>query len=199
MKRHAIIALTGILLAPSAFAKPLEIVIHHRYGEAPLLMESARYESAAKETFSVTRLAYLLSNFSLEREDGTLVKLDEFAFVEAHQRSSFSLSSAPSGSFRALHFDVGLGTITSNPADRGKFATPSLRNISLTAPHMHDGRFATIEEVVAHYNAGVTRSPNFDPNLAKHPDTGLGLSDADQAALVAFLKTLTDTTRKPSR
>lgn len=55
MNRYSLIALTGILLTSSALAKPLEIVIHHRYGDAPLLMESARYESAAKETFSVTR------------------------------------------------------------------------------------------------------------------------------------------------
>ena len=92
--------------------------------------------------------------------------------------------------------DYGLGAITGNASDRGKFATPGLRNISLTAPYMHDGRFATLEEVVAHYNKGVKRTPNLDPNLAKHPDTGLGLSDADQAALVAFLKTLTDVTRR---
>jgi cytochrome c peroxidase len=57
---------------------------------------------------------------------------------------------------------------------------------------MHDGRFDTLEQVVAHYNSGVRRSRTLDPNLAKHPDSGLGLSTEDQAALVAFLKTLTD-------
>ncbi len=57
---------------------------------------------------------------------------------------------------------------------------------------MHDGRFATLEEVVAHYSTGVTRSPTLDPNLAKHPDGGLHLNAADQRALVAFLKTLTE-------
>jgi cytochrome c peroxidase len=54
---------------------------------------------------------------------------------------------------------------------------------------MHDGRFATLEEVVAHYNAPVALSETLDPNLAKHPQ-GLGLSAEDQSALVAFLKTL---------
>jgi cytochrome c peroxidase len=57
---------------------------------------------------------------------------------------------------------------------------------------MHDGRFATLEEVVAHYDHGVKRAAALDPNLAKHPDAGLGLTPAEQAALVAFLRTLTN-------
>jgi cytochrome c peroxidase len=88
--------------------------------------------------------------------------------------------------------DRGRGKITGRPGDEGRFSTPSLRNIAVTAPYMHDGRFATLEEVVRHYSTGVQRSPTLDPNLAKHPDGGLNLSAADQRALVAFLKTLTD-------
>ena len=57
---------------------------------------------------------------------------------------------------------------------------------------MHDGRFTTLEEVVEHYSSGVHRSATLDPNLAKHPGKGLNLDVADKAALVAFLKTLTD-------
>jgi cytochrome c peroxidase len=66
-----------------------------------------------------------------------------------------------------------------------------LRNAALTAPYMHDGRFATLEGVIDHYNSGFTRNENLDPNLAKHPQ-GLGLSEEDQKALVAFLKALSD-------
>jgi cytochrome c peroxidase len=88
--------------------------------------------------------------------------------------------------------DVGRLGITGLESDRGKFATPSLRNISRTAPYMHDGQLATLEEVVAHYNHGVHRSPSLDPNLAKHPEGGLQLSPEDQRALVAFLKTLAE-------
>ena len=87
--------------------------------------------------------------------------------------------------------DRGRAKVTGSAADHGKFATPSLRNIALTAPYMHDGRFATLEEVVEHYSSGVQRSPTLDPNLAKHPANGLNLATADKAALVAFLKTLT--------
>ena len=88
--------------------------------------------------------------------------------------------------------DTGRFRVTGNEADRGKFATPSLRNISMSAPYMHDGRFATLEEVIAHYSTDVQRSATLDPNLAKHPAGGLQLSDDDQIALVAFLKTLSD-------
>jgi len=72
------------------------------------------------------------------------------------------------------------------------FSTPSLRNLTLTAPYMHDGRFKTLEEVIAHYSGPMPRSETLDPNLAKHPKAGLQLSKEDQVALVAFLQTLTD-------
>jgi cytochrome c peroxidase len=88
--------------------------------------------------------------------------------------------------------DPGRAKVTGKDSDQGKFATPSLRNIALTAPYMHDGRFATLEEVVEHYSTGQKRSATLDPNLAKHPDGGVRLSDGDKRALVAFLKTLTD-------
>lgn len=88
--------------------------------------------------------------------------------------------------------DAGRGAFTGRPADRGRFKTPSLRNVALTAPYMHDGRLATLEEVVAHYDHGVRRGETLDPNLAKHPEAGMGLTAADQRALVAFLRTLTE-------
>ena len=87
--------------------------------------------------------------------------------------------------------DPGRAKVSGSAADHGKFSTPSLRNVALTAPYMHDGRFATLEEVVEHYTSGIQRGPTLDPNLAKHPSPGLPLNDADRAALVAFLKTLT--------
>lgn len=88
--------------------------------------------------------------------------------------------------------DLGREKVTGRAADRGKFATPSLRNVALTAPYMHDGRFQTLEEVVNHYRQGLQRSATLDPNLAKHPVDGIPLSDDDAAALVAFLRTLTE-------
>jgi cytochrome c peroxidase len=91
--------------------------------------------------------------------------------------------------------DPGRFAATGNEGDRGKFATPSLRNVANTAPYMHDGRFATLEAVVEHYDHGVKRSATLDPNLAKHPRDGMKLSSEDKRALVAFLKTLTEPDR----
>jgi cytochrome c peroxidase len=88
--------------------------------------------------------------------------------------------------------DHGLELVTGRTTDRNRFITPSLRNIALTAPYMHDGRFQTLEEVVEHYDSGLHHSPTLDPNLAKHPREGLGLDEKEKTALVAFLRTLTD-------
>lgn len=88
--------------------------------------------------------------------------------------------------------DLGRFKVTQSPLDRGTFATPSLRNIALTGPYMHDGRFETLEQVLDHYSEGVERTDTLDPNLAKHPDGGLHLSAEEKKAVIAFLKTLTD-------
>lgn len=93
--------------------------------------------------------------------------------------------------------DKGLGGITGRTQDEGLFKVPSLRNIELTAPYMHDGRFATLEQVVEFYNSGVVNNPNLSPPLRNPPGQPpgarrLNLTPAQKAALVAFLRTLTD-------
>lgn len=85
--------------------------------------------------------------------------------------------------------DLGRGGVTGFAIDMGKFKAPTLRNITLTAPYMHDGRFQTLEEVIDHYDSGGHPAPNLDQNIRP-----LGLSDYDKEALIAFLHTLTDTT-----
>lgn len=88
--------------------------------------------------------------------------------------------------------DIGREKVTGNSADKGKFKVPSLRNVGLTAPYMHDGRFKTLEQVVDHYNL-VKSSATLDGSfLQQLPNGGLKLSSIDKAALVAFLHTLTD-------
>lgn len=93
----------------------------------------------------------------------------------------------------SLPIDKGLGAITGKAEDMGLFKTPSLRNLSFTAPYMHDGRFATIEEVIEFYNSGTKAGPTTDVNIIKnHPKGGLNLSPQDKLDLIAFLKTLDD-------
>lgn len=83
--------------------------------------------------------------------------------------------------------DRGVGGANGNFFDNGKFRTPTLRNIAVTAPYMHDGRFATLEEVLDHYSKGGHGVENENPNIRPFP-----LSESDKAALIAFLQTLTD-------
>lgn len=93
----------------------------------------------------------------------------------------------------SIFTDLGRGAITGNPNDNGKFLTPTLRNIALTAPYMHDGRFQTLEQVIDHYNTGGKASSTVDP-LMKHVGTGLNLTTQEKADLLAFLRSMTDST-----
>ncbi len=82
--------------------------------------------------------------------------------------------------------DRGREEVTHKREDRYKFRTPTLRNIELTAPYMHDGSIKTLEDVIAYYNTGGSVDPEKDPRIKP-----LGLTDDEQKALVAFLKSLT--------
>ncbi len=88
--------------------------------------------------------------------------------------------------------DLGREKVTGLASDRAKFKVPSLRNIAVTPPYMHDGRFSTLEDVVIHYARGVQRSSTADPLLQYNFDPGLNLTGEDVQDLVAFLRTLTD-------
>ena len=82
--------------------------------------------------------------------------------------------------------DLGLYEITQDPADRWKYRTPTLRNVALTAPYMHDGSLATLREVVAFYDRGGVANEARDPLMRP-----LGLREAEIGELVAFLESLT--------
>jgi cytochrome c peroxidase len=83
--------------------------------------------------------------------------------------------------------DPGRERITNQAEDHGKFKTPTLRNIELTAPYMHDGSLTTLEEVIEHFNSGGINHQNLDPRVK-----ALNLSQTEQSELIAFLKSLTD-------
>ncbi|WP_158976866.1 cytochrome-c peroxidase [Cellulophaga sp. L1A9] len=88
--------------------------------------------------------------------------------------------------------DLGRYNVTGLVEDKYKFKVPSLRNVALTAPYMHDGRFGSLEAVLDFYTDGVVESATLDPELQIDGALGLLLSITDKAALVAFLNTLTD-------
>ena len=82
--------------------------------------------------------------------------------------------------------DLGRYEITLDPNDRWRYRTPSLRNVALTAPYMHNGSLATLEAVVNYYNHVGYQHELLDPKLRP-----LGLSETEQAELIAFLQSLT--------
>lgn len=127
--------------------------------------------------------------------------------VKYNCRACHDLSS-PSGYFEPIkgeelvnigldkkYEDQGSGAITGKEEDNGKFKIPNLRNVELTAPYMHDGRFETLEEVIGHYSSGIQDHENLDDRL-KDAVTGqplvLNITQQEKQDIIAFLKSLTD-------
>ncbi len=98
------------------------------------------------------------------------------------------------------HLQPGLQAVTGNPAHRGLFKVPSLRNIALTGPYMHDGRLTTLEQVLEHYDRGIRNSSSLSPLIREANNLGaaapgrisLHLTAGEKLAIIAFLHTLTD-------
>ena len=90
--------------------------------------------------------------------------------------------------------DFGVGEETGKEADRGLFKPSSLRNLDVTGPYMHDGRFHTVDQVIEHYNWSVRPHENLDPRLDDFMANGMALPEVEKVALAKFLSTLTDQT-----
>jgi cytochrome c peroxidase len=116
---------------------------------------------------------------AFEVPDRTRVELAPGVVAELDRRTVASFSEAPAK-------DVGRYEITLDPRDRWAYKTPSLRNVALTAPYMHDGSIATLEAVLEFYDRGGVDNPDKSPLLVP-----LGLSAEERAALAAFLRALT--------
>lgn len=109
-----------------------------------------------------------------------------------HQGTLMQVQKFSNNGLDAVFTDKGRGGITGNAADNGKFKVPTLRNIALTAPYMHDGRFATLDEVIEHYSTGIHQSPTIDPLIEFASQGGVQLDTEQRQLLKTFLMTLTD-------
>jgi cytochrome c peroxidase len=113
--------------------------------------------------------------------------------ARCHGGRLFTNSEFHNNGLEAEPEDLGRGGVTELPSHMGLQKTPTLRNIGVTAPYMHDGRFATLREVVDHYDHGiVTNSRNLTPFLFGFGARGMGLSEQEKADLIAFMEALTD-------
>lgn len=119
-----------------------------------------------------------------------------------HETATFSGDQARNNGLDAVLIDLGVGGVTGNNNDQGEFKVNSLRNIAMTAPYMHDGRFETLREVVEFYNNGIQNNPGLD-NRLRDGGGGRGgnnngnvrrmnLNTQEIDAIVSFLNTLTD-------
>lgn len=109
--------------------------------------------------------------------------------ANCHAGFNFTDNNFRNNGLYEIYEDPGRNRITLRPEDEGKFRVPTLRNIDLTAPYMHDGSLPTLESVIEHYNGGGTAHPNKDTLIRP-----LQLSEEEKASLAAFLRTLTDST-----
>lgn len=111
-----------------------------------------------------------------------------------HNQPLFTTNLFSNNGLDSIFTDLGRENVTKFIFDRGKFKIPTLRNIAVTAPYMHDGRFNTLDQVLTHYNTGLINSSTADPNLKAINFGGIQLSNSDLEDLKAFLNTLTDYT-----
>ncbi len=135
------------------------------------------------------------------RKEGVMLTSEELAGLNVFQQKCASCHSGElftDNSYRNNGLpvgnpeDTGRGRITLNAADDYKFRVPSLRNVEVTLPYMHDGRFRTLENVLDFYANGVVDSPTLDPSLKQNGRLGIPLNETEKKQIIAFLRTLTD-------
>lgn len=152
-----------------------------------------KYDQAAENVINATA-DIPFSAFTAVENRGKSIYLNSCGSCHSPVFGRPVVNSANNG-LDMVYADEGVGSVTHRAEDMYRFKVPTLRNITLTAPYMHDGRFDTLEEVVDHYSEGIADHPNLDERLRKtngEPNR-LQLSADDKAALIAFLHTLTDT------
>lgn len=140
------------------------------------------------------------ANFTQQETDGkNLFFSGVFSCNHCHSTQNFYERQAMNNGLDSMYADSGRAEITGSPDDVGKFRVPTLRNVALTAPYMHDGRFATLEQVLDHYNTGIQPSATLDDRLTTNATVGgpprqMNMTGTEKAAIIAFLQTLTDQT-----
>lgn len=154
-----------------------------------LVSYQSRYDEGLARTSSVRED---FANFTAQENRGKSLFIQDCATCHMPQgQNAHFVMDRPRNNGLDADFkrtDGGVGDVSLNATEVGLFKSSSLRNVEFTAPYMHDGRFATLEAVVDHYNQGVKSHPNLDGRMRRQ----LNLSSAEKAALVAFMKTLSD-------
>ncbi len=151
---------------------------------------NSEYDHGMAENNGNARASF--SNFTAQQGRGKEIFLDNCTSCHSKFAARSSVPMANNGLYMN-YADKGKAGITNQTQDNGVFKVPSLRNVELTAPYMHNGSLKTLEDVVEHYSTGVVNHPNLSSNLKENGQPKhLNLSTTEKADLVAFLKTFTD-------
>ena len=126
------------------------------------------------------------SSFTSQEKEG--LELFRSYCSNCHREPLFTDMSFRNSGLESTIVDIGRELVTQDPNDKGKFKVPSLRNIELTYPYMHDGRFHSLSQVIDFKSDGIQHSSTLDPSL----ENGFSFSVEQKNAIIAFLKTLTD-------
>ena len=155
-----------------------------------IVSNDSKFDKGIKQTFNTHNN---FSNFNAVENHGKSLFLENCASCHGERASQVSLALASNG-LDYIYEDKGRGAITSIERDNGVFKVPMLRNVELTGPYMHDGRFETLEEVVEFYSSGIQNHANLHELLKEEngEPKQFNFTTAEKTALVAFLKTLTD-------
>ncbi|WP_425146488.1 cytochrome-c peroxidase [Deinococcus sp.] len=165
------------------------------FGEAPSMQNTVRALASFERTLESRNSPYDryaagdASAFTAQQARGMDLFFGKADCFHCHTGRDLSDGRTHNNAIQVFNPDTGVAERTELDADVGKFVTPSLRNVGLSAPYMHDGSFKTLRQVVEHYNGGGEPNPNADPLIRP-----LGLSDAEIADLLAFLTGLDDPT-----
>lgn len=160
----------------------------------------------------VSRIISFNSRFDLLQQDPSMLNAlekqgEQLFFDKYNCRSCHVIESGNGGGYGTggeadfvnigldvNYTDAGRENVTNNPADAGKFRIPNLRNVAITAPYMHDGRFSTLDEVLNFYSHNITNHANLDTRLKNESGMPMqmNITDQEKTALIAFLGTFTD-------
>lgn len=205
------------LVSPNPIANPVEMDL--KFSDA---VDRVRNKSEYKKMFKAafgseevtsTKFLQAMSQFmnmlvtansrydKYVRNEGETLTSDELEGLNlftqkcnaCHSTDLFTDNSFHNNGLNTTFSDLGRYSVTLNENDKGKFKTPSLRNIEKTKPYMHDGSIGSLESVLNHYASGVKQSVTLDSVLQQNGQVGIPMTEDEKAKIILFLKTLTDT------
>jgi len=153
-----------------------------------LISKGSKFDNA----MVLSNLTHLTTNHSLEGytdSENNGLKLYMNNCRSCHGNILFLGQSSANNGLDMTYEDQGIGALTNSALQNGVFKVPFMRNIAMTGPYMHDGRFETLEEVIEHYSTGIKNHNNLDSKL---PVGGFNFTSTEKENLLDFLHTLSD-------